>query len=247
MYILAIETTGPFGSAALINEENEILGHEVSKDTMSHLKDLVPMIQRMLEKAGIDGKDIDAVACDCGPGSFTGIRIGVSTARALSQVWKVPAVAVSSLSSALLKDSAAEHLRDGSPVITVILNARRRQVYGFMDGYLEEGPWMIDDVLRIAKEEIGSERPIIFYGDGIDSYQKIIEEELNGTGVRYFFSPEEDRYQDAREIARMGLKLYNEGKAVRHQDLLPNYMREAEAEQKLRAGELPISRLPRQE
>ena len=55
MYILAIETTGPFGSAALINEENEILGHEVSKDTMSHLKDLVPMIQRMLEKAGIDG------------------------------------------------------------------------------------------------------------------------------------------------------------------------------------------------
>ena len=146
MYILAIETTGPYGSVALINEKNEILGHEVSKESMSHLKDLMPMIKRMLQGQGIDGSDIDAIACDAGPGSFTGIRIGVSTARALAQIWKIPCIKVSSLSSALHKE-LPEGKNPDDTIVCVILNARRRQVYGFIDGYLDEGPWMIDDII----------------------------------------------------------------------------------------------------
>ncbi|MBR6473296.1 MAG: tRNA (adenosine(37)-N6)-threonylcarbamoyltransferase complex dimerization subunit type 1 TsaB [Firmicutes bacterium] len=246
MYILAIETTGPFGSVALINEKNIILGHESSKDHMNHLKDLMPMTDRMLRDLGVDKAEISAIACDVGPGSFTGIRIGVSTARALAQVWDIPCLAVSSLSSALLKDSAIDK-KDDNTAITVILNARRRQVYGFMDGYLEEGPWLIDDILRIAKDEIGRGKKLVFYGDGIDAYGEIIRTELDEAGVAYEFAPEEDRYQDAVEIARCGLRAYESGETLAYHELLPEYMREAEAEQKLKAGELPISRLPKQE
>ena len=87
MYILAIETTGPYGSVALISDTARIAAHRVSKESMSHLKDLMPMISDMLSEVGADEKDIFAIACDVGPGSFTGIRIGVSTARALAQIW----------------------------------------------------------------------------------------------------------------------------------------------------------------
>ncbi len=246
MYILAIETTGPFGSVALINEEKEIVAHEVSQDTMSHLKDLMPMIKRMMDGLGLDGSDITAIACDAGPGSFTGIRIGVSTARALAQIWKIPCIKVSSLSSALLKDGH-ENIDSDDTVVCVILNARRRQVYGFINGYLKEGPWMIDDVIRIAKEEFRGTKEILFYGDGVDSYGKILKEAFDGTAVRYSFAPEGCRYQDASEIAREGLIKYNSGQTVDFKEFLPEYMREAEAETKLKAGELPISKLPKQE
>ena len=243
MYILAIETTGPFGSVALINEQNEITARRVSEDTMSHLKDLMPMIDDMLSSQGIRGKDLAAIACDIGPGSFTGIRIGVSTARALAQVWKIPAIRVSSLTSVLKKDVDPEE----NPVRVMIHNARRRQVYGFMEDYLKAGPWMIDDVLRIAREEIGASRPLLFFGDGVDAYGRIIEEGLKDTDVRYSFAPNEMRYQDASEIAKAGLEKYMEGDLTDFKELLPDYMREAEAEQKLKAGELPISKLPKQE
>ena len=129
----------------------------------------------------------------------------------------------------------------------MIINARRKQIYGFIDGYLKEGPWMIGDAARIVKEEIRGERPVLFFGDGVDSYSGILEEELGGPGNVYGFAPEEVRYQDAREIALAGLDKFLRGETLSHGELLPEYMREAEAETKLKAGELPISRLPKQE
>ena len=136
MYILAIETTGPHGSVALISDRSKLVAHKESRESMSHLKDLMPMIRDMLEEVGAQPEDIHAIACDVGPGSFTGIRIGVSTARALAQIWGVPCIKVSSLSSALLK-KRPEGMDFSDTTVCVILNARRRQVYGFIDGYLE--------------------------------------------------------------------------------------------------------------
>ena len=231
MYILAIETTGPYGSVALISDTARIAAHRVSKESMSHLKDLMPMISDMLSEVGADEKDIFAIACDVGPGSFTGIRIGVSTARALAQIWKLPCIEVSSLTSAILKERP-----EGMDYKDTIV-----------DGYLEPGPWMIDDVIRIAKEEIAGSGEILFYGDGVDSYGDILKDAFEGTDVRYRFAPVEIRYQDAKEIAQVGLLKYADGQTVDHRELLPEYMREAEAETKLKAGELPISRLPKQE
>ena len=106
MFILAIETTGPFGSTALLDEKGNVLGCEVSRETMSHLKDLIPMVDTMLKKCGVSKDQIDLLAPSVGPGSFTGIRIGVSTARALCQALGIKAVPVPTLEAFCFKESA---------------------------------------------------------------------------------------------------------------------------------------------
>ena len=97
MFILAIETTGPYGSVALLDEKGNVLGYEVSHGTMSHLKDLIPMVDTVLKKCGVSKNEINLLAPSVGPGSFTGIRIGVSTARALCQALGSKAVPVPTL------------------------------------------------------------------------------------------------------------------------------------------------------
>ena len=294
MYLLAIETTGQYGSAAVINEKKEILGYHVSKDTMNHLKDLMPMVDACLVDAGIKKTDLTHVSASIGPGSFTGIRIGVSTARVLSQVLKIPAVPAPTLESFRYKEGFAEP--GSGEAVAVILNARRRQVYGSLicDGryVIEPQACMIDDILKTSKEN-GYAR-VLFYGDGIDAYEKIIIE----SGINYEFAEKENRYQDAKAVARLAAEIaetdrnQNVGvarlaaeiaesdrnqngssadalaaniaskdgcngretgesfiadkqndlpdEAFNYDSLKPEYMRQAEAEQKLASGQLPI-------
>ena len=114
MFILAIETTGPYGSVALLDGDGNVLGYEVSHDTMSHLKDLIPMVDTVLKKSGVAKEEIDLMAPSVGPGSFTGIRIGVSTARALCQALGIRAVPVPTLEAFCFKESAPAAAREAA-------------------------------------------------------------------------------------------------------------------------------------
>ena len=96
MYILAIETTGPFCSVALVNDEGLFM-EKSSEEEMNHLQGLLPLTQQLLDEAGVEKTQLTHVAASVGPGSFTGIRIGVSTARALGQALNLPLVAVPTL------------------------------------------------------------------------------------------------------------------------------------------------------
>ena len=261
MYILAIETTGPFGSVALVSEEENkcvVLGEMPSTDEMNHLKDLLPMVGRLLDSANVAKSDLSHIAVSAGPGSFTGIRIGVSTARALGQALGIPCIGVPTLDAFLYKENAdlgvtgIECVPAGEPVIVGILNARRGQVYGIVDGYLEGCPTMLTDVLEIVKEQVKEDgRPVIFYGDGIDAYEdKILEslsEKLMLLEKDYFFAPAEVRYQNAAAVGRLAYEKVKSGEELHYNDLHPEYMRKAEAEEKLAAGQLPICKLPAQE
>ena len=102
MYVLAIETTGAFASAALMRD-GEIIGHIKGNDRFSHLQNLMPQVEAVVKENKLSLGDIDVIAVSAGPGSFTGIRIGVSSARALSQVLGIPCVAVSSLEALALQ------------------------------------------------------------------------------------------------------------------------------------------------
>ena len=94
MFILAIETTGPRCSAALIDEKG-IVKELVSEGELKHLQSLTPMISRLMEGTSFD--EVSDIAVSAGPGSFTGIRIGVTTARALAQALSKPLISVSTL------------------------------------------------------------------------------------------------------------------------------------------------------
>ena len=176
---------------------------------------------------------MDVLAVSVGPGSFTGIRIGVSTTRALAQVTGKPCVAVSSLEALAIR---TRQLHDGQEdeevLICPILDARRSQVYGggyfVKDGETKEkikaGPYTIEEFLELAK---GFDK-VLFAGDGVDAYREKIEE-MRPEGTAFA-----SVYQDAEQVAALGIKLAEEGRCCSFGELKPDYMRLAEAERKLR-------------
>lgn len=265
MYLLAIETTGPSGSAALLDEEGNVLACAVSEEQMSHLKKLMPMIQSLLTQTGVSKQEISYVAPSIGPGSFTGIRIGVSTARALCQGLELTyGIPVPTLEGFLYKEEARRQSAQGN-IVCAIINARRGQVYGVVDGFMKPGSYMLNEVLTVIQENIltpqniiggeNSKSPkVIFFGDGVDAYEAKIKETLGEENLHktYEFAEKSIRYQDAASVGMWALANgLRDGKqteaAVPYQQMLPDYMRKAEAEEKLAKGQLPICRGPKQE
>ena len=260
MYILAIETTGPFGSVSVADETGKVLSYKVTTEEMSHMKNLIPMTGEALKEAGIEKKDLTHVACSVGPGSFTGVRVGVSTARALCQVLEIPAVPVGTLDAFIMKPCKTRY-------IAAILNARRGQVYGMVYDKEEErfllppSACMLTDVVECVEcNNIFGD--LTYFGDGIDAYFEkdgqdassgkahgnTLEKPLTDGDKGEFdaekmnhFALKEDRYQDASSVAKYAAK-FNVDAAleVKFSDLLPDYMRQAEAERKLENGELNI-------
>ncbi len=102
MHILAIETTGAFASVALM-QDDRIIAHIRGNDRFSHLQNLMPQVDAVIKESKLSLGDVNGIAVSCGPGSFTGIRIGVSSARALSQVLGIPCIPISSLAALAMR------------------------------------------------------------------------------------------------------------------------------------------------
>ena len=270
MYVLAIETTGKYGTAAVIRDDGCVFA--ASSDTeMNHLRDIISISDEAIKRAGIDKKDLTHVAASRGPGSFTGIRIGVTTARTLSQILGIPCVAVSSLEAMAYRvlDAAADA---GCTYVVPLINARRHQVYAgiweiaraensnadasendpgkeySLKASGDEKQYMIEELLDELKKRIcnkdgigskagtGSPAAVFFTGDGIDAYSDIIHETL-AAGI-FIEADESIRYQHAEDVARIAIKKAAAGQTLSYNELLPEYMRLAEAEQRLKAGTL---------
>ena len=250
MNILAIETTGKYGSASVINETGEVFS-AVSTEEMNHLKGMMILIDEAIREAGIDKRELTHIAASVGPGSFTGIRIGVVTARVMAQMLDVPCVAVSSL------EAMGERVLDaavsaGALYVVPVINARRHQTYAgvweaeFTSDYekktlcavMEEKQYMIEELLDLLKEKAAcyDGATCFFTGDGIDAYEDIIKDAMSEGS--YVFAGEELRYQHAESVARIALKKAKAGKVLGYNELMPEYMRLAEAEQRLKAGTL---------
>lgn len=236
MYILAMETTGPNASAALLRaaepgsapepeiiERAVLLGQQTSYEAKNHLKNLMPLIQKLLTTCGVEKSQLTHIAVSVGPGSFTGIRIGVSTARALAQALQLPCIAVPTLEvfchaqaakhahtrAQGAQDEAVRAIGGGAQVVCGIINARRGQVYGIVDGYLPGGPYMLTDVLDVITQQVRPDgRPVLFYGDGMDAYETEIESSLDDFNMKkdrdYFFAPRSSRRCPYRESGRAG-------------------------------------------
>lgn len=200
MYLLAIETTGAYASVALLQAEEtaRILSVIHGNDRFSHLQNLTPQIDQILKDNQLQIGDVDVIAVSHGPGSFTGIRIGVSTARALGQILGTPCVAVSSLEALALRALQTEEgpLRteaapqsgstdsSGKLLLCPALDARRKQVYGaayeIEDGRLScripERSILMVDFLQKLDEIADQYDRILFLGDGIDTCGELIRQ-----------------------------------------------------------------------
>lgn len=250
MKILAIETTGRYGSASVIDEAGRVSSAS-SCSEMDHLRGIISLIDEAISGAGISKKELTHIASDIGPGSFTGIRIGVTTARTMAQMLGLPCIAVSSLES-MARRVLSDAISKGALYVVPVINARRRQTYaGAYEAVftsdnekqslipaMEEKQYMIDELLGALKVKL-EEQPgavIYFTGDGIDAYGDIIEETMPDGS--YVYAGEGLRYQHSEAVARIALDKAAAGETVGYDELLPEYMRLAEAEQRLKAGTL---------
>lgn len=250
MKILAIETTGKYGSASVIDETGTVVS-AASSEEMNHLKGMITLIDEAVHKAGITKKDLTHVAASVGPGSFTGIRIGVTTARVMSQTLGIPCIGVSSL-EAMAERALGKAISSDALYVVPVINARRHQTYAGVykavfttDGekqsavsVMEEKQYMIEDLLDELKAKLAEYNgaSAFFTGDGIDAYGDIIRSTLpEGSFV---FADEDLRYQHSESVAKIALRKAKAGDTVTYNELMPEYMRLAEAEQRLRAGTL---------
>lgn len=223
MYILALETTGAHASAAIINDEGTVFEIR-SEDVLNHLQSLMPMVQQLLEESGLKLADMDAVAASQGPGSFTGIRIGVSSARALAQILNIGTLAVPTLKA------FAYNMPDFDGLICPVFDARRSQVYagayrwnnGTIEEVVEGAPYSIEEFLQ-KTAAAGEKR--MFFGDGTGVYSDYFSQEE--------LAPEDCRLQTAVSVARLAKDMKDAGLETGYEELKPNYMRKAEAERKL--------------
>lgn len=231
--LLAIETTGPLASVALINEKEELV--EIgSEQKMSHLQHLMPMIGNLLESCQLRIDDLTHIAVSEGPGSFTGIRIGMATAKALAQALDLPTIGVPTLAS------FAYHRQEDAGLICPILDARREQVYAGV--YHWEGTQLVQDVLdrayqvedlvgEIERLDAKLRESIRFYGDGILVYQEAIQSLMKEGSPE--FADEVERNQKATSVAKLAYQRLKEGKIGDYRSLSPVYLRKAEAERRL--------------
>lgn len=218
MKILAIETSGPIGSAALLAGE-EVVRESHSPAPMHHLEWLMPAITSMLADAGWAIASVEGLAVSRGPGSFTGLRIGMATASAWTRVRGIPVVGVSTL------DVIAAGFQADGEVACVIQDARRGEYAGAL--FRRKGA-----PIRLTEDLIGdlgailatapSAGPVLFGGDALDLVWPQIQERL---GPRALAVPREQWVPQARNVGRLGRALLISGIRDDPYLLLPAYTR----------------------
>lgn len=228
--ILAVDTSAKPVSCALI-KDGRILGNYYSNSGLTHSQTLMPMIEHLLSVTGVTMNSLDAVAVNAGPGSFTGVRIGVSAVKGLAFTRNLPCISVSTL------ESMAENVTIvGDCVVCGVMDARCSQVYTALfdkrDGCthrISEDAAITIDVLCPQLKDI--DRPIVLVGDG----SEICYDRLKDAVPQLYLSTPSIRFQNAASTAVVAERKYLAGDTVSAAELLPVYLRLPQAERELNA------------
>lgn len=221
MRILSIESSAKAASVAL-TEDGKLVSQYFSASQLTHSKTLLKMAEDMLSNQELTIGSVDAVAVAVGPGSFTGVRIGVAAAKGLCWGADKPAIGVSTLEA-----MAYQGIDRRDHVICAAMDARRSEIYNALfetDG--EKLTRLCPDravpIAKIAEEAKNSEKPYFFLGDGAKlCYNKFLEE-----GIACAIAPEPILLQTAWGVSRAA-----EGNQPESaQDLTPRYLRLSQAE-----------------
>ncbi|MDD5153446.1 MAG: tRNA (adenosine(37)-N6)-threonylcarbamoyltransferase complex dimerization subunit type 1 TsaB [Desulfovibrionales bacterium] len=225
MKILAVDTSTHTGSVALTDNGAVLAEYSLfSKET--HSRRLLQAVEHLLAQTGLALNDIDGLAVTIGPGSFTGIRIGLATFKGLALATGKPVVGISSLDALAANFPVADR-----PVFPVI-DARKKEVftaayYPNEDGRLiKTSPELAlspqDLVVRIKER-------VILVGDGARSYGEFFEKEL---GDKAFFAPGPFSFIRASNVAFLAAEKFKAGEQADIITMVPAYIRPSEAELK---------------
>lgn len=230
MFVLGIEAATPVAGVAVV-EDGRILAERLVNNRRTHSVNLLPMIKAVIEEAGITPQDINGVAVSAGPGSFTGLRIGMTTAKTLAWIWQIPVIGVSTLEALVLPLVAREQ------ILCPILNARKNEVYTNIFKGKAGRPESLSGPLAISISELVQRldkwpEKITFIGDAVPVYQEEIKKLM---GDRAEFGPQASMVPRGAAVAELGYLEMVAGGGVLPLELKADYIRLSEAEVKLAA------------
>lgn len=221
MRILAVETSTLAGGVALVDGER-LIGEYLLDVRVTHSERLLPAIDHLLSDAGWRPHDLAGLAVAVGPGSFTGLRIGLSTVKGLALALGVPVAAVPTL------DALAARLPFAALPVCPVLAARKGEVYCSLYRWERAGMRREWEYLALAPEELARRlgEPVILLGDGAAG--------IAAPAAR--LAPAAQRFPSPVTVAMLGLERLGAGDAVAAADLVPLYLRPSEAELRRRGG-----------
>ena len=241
MKILSIDTASDICGVSILEDENLICNLD-SNTGRTHSENLMPMIENAFSKSNLYLKDIDLLVCDKGPGSFTGIRIGVATVMAFHDSFDIPCVGISSLEA--LAYNSKNIVKNNSCVCSII-DCKNDNCYfalyqnkdGIFNELIEPQPESIDGALSIldsyCKDSIENFEnvEITFVGDGC----KIYRDKINNYFSKAKFLDNNLNNLNSYSLALAGLVHYNENIDVG--DVLPLYLKKPQAQRLLEEKE----------
>ena len=231
MRLLAFETSAKAASVALL-EDGKLLGESYQNTGMTHSQTLMVMAEDLLKTAGLTASDVDTVAVAAGPGSFTGIRIGVAAAKGFAWGAELPCYGVSTL------EAMARSLGIWEGYILPVMDARRSQVYnalflaekGSLTRLAEDRAIALTD---LAEEIKNLQKPIFLVGDGSNLCYNTLREAV----PNLVLPPEHQMHQRASGVALAAEEMIRQGLGGNGAELTPNYLRMSQAERERMARE----------
>lgn len=230
MKILGVEGSAVSASVSVV-ENGKVIALESSNTGLTHSQTLMPMVESTLKKAEAAINDIDYIAVSNGPGSFTGIRIGVSLVKGLADPLNKKCVAVSTL------EAIAKPLENTGVVAASVMDARCNQVYsalfdcekGEMKRLTEDDAITIDELTEKLKKQ---DKKVVLIGDGANICYNKMKDILENVSV----ASATIRYQSASSVALIAeeLLLKDVNNAVSSEELVPKYLRLSQAERELK-------------
>lgn len=231
--LLAIETSSRIGSLALCNGP-AILAERSFAHGLQNAAKVLPLIDELCRERGVGPGDLDEIAVSIGPGSFTGLRIGVTLAKTLAFATGAKLIAVPTL-PVIASNAPAEDARDArSPWVMPILDAKRDQVFAAI--YRRAGH-ALDEVeppqlVHLPEVLARSPRPLLVLGEGISHHRRHLDAVQGDVAV----APEDLWWPRAATVAHLAQHLRQQGAYADPFKLTPLYIRKPEAQERMEAG-----------
>lgn len=224
MKILGVDTSSKVATAAIC-EDDRLICEFVLNTKMTHSQTIMPIIDECFKKSELSPKDIDVFAVADGPGSFTGLRIGVTTVKGLAHGVNKPVAGVNTL------EALAYNLPFCPYIIAPIMDARREQVYNALYRVKEGNLCIIASPRAIGIDELMEElekigEKVVFLGDGVPVFSEMIKEKLGDSAL---FAPANANMQKASGVC---VAAFNK-ETMHYGKLAPTYLRKSQAEREL--------------
>ena len=230
--ILAVENSGLCGSIALVSGSH-CIAEQSLLSKLTHSKRLLATLDRVMAECQVTWEMLDAIAISLGPGSFTGLRIGLSTVKGLALATSLPLIGVPTL------DGLASQFGFTARPVCPILDARKNEVYTAL--YQTDASGVMQRLTRyqvIPAAELAAQisAPTIFTGDGITVHGGLLREKLGELAV---FAPEQLYFTKASSIGFLALSYWREQQFLDPAGCIPLYVRASDAELNLLKKALP--------